>query len=187
MSEGGARFNNVDLAQQLTDEAVRLLGDREWHPLAVIQRALMTKVPPGIAIRRMERRRASEARYRGRDPNEPYRIERTPEYLIASGAKQIVTDILENMRLYEIEPRRAPRGKPDERMIRMIRLPRRAIPLGAEAAERVGTISALRTALLQSEARSERLADQVSSLRTYLIGLGHEQRANEIAPPEAMP
>lgn len=185
MSEGAGR-PNVDLARALTEEAVRLLGDREWHPYASIQRALMARVPPGVAMRRVERRRTTEARRRNRESGLPYRV-RSPEELIASGAKQIATDILENPRNYEIKPRYLKRGQPDERQIRMLQVPRRAEPIAADEADRIGTLTALRTALRQSEARSEHLADQVSSLRTYLIGLGHEKRANEIAPPEAGP
>lgn len=183
MSAGGGRVN-VDLAQLLTEEAVRLLGDREWHSYASIQRALMAKVPPGVAMRRVEQRRKAEARKRNRDPNLPYRVLRSPEDLIASGARQVATRVLENALAYEIKPRHFKRGEPDERKVRMLQLPRRAEPLGPDEADRVGTLTALRTALRQSEARSEHLADQVSSLRTYLIGLGHEERANEIAPPE---
>lgn len=173
------RTVNLALAADLAIRAVELLGDGEWHSYPEVMREMAKRIPPGVAMRRAESLRARKRR--STDPAAPAeRVKaRSTEALIKSGSQDYVKNVLQNRRLYEIKPNYgagAPRaGWIDDRKIRMIELPK-----WAKAQYRRPTVAEYR----QQAEDIERLRDQVANLRIYLIGLGHEKRANEIAPPE---
>lgn len=153
--------------------AYKLLKDGQWHPREPIVKELMKLVPPGIGTRRAERMRSDA----GRGPAKRL-VNRTPGEIVQIGARDVVREFLSNRITFEYDktykPGARPAGFVDDRQIRMLVPPRAVRGLGIPGGPKA------RVNLLEYEV--EHLRDQVALLRAELIGLGKEDRANEIAP-----
>lgn len=169
-----------DLHRELGLAAVRLMGDGKWYSYVKMQHELMKVVPAGVAIRRARKHRRPDS-IRGAP---------TTDELVTSGARDYVREFLRSGTTFEIDQKLAggkrwPADVPDDRKIRMLKTPRwarSAVPVEKQVGipyRRGATLA--ETIALHEEV--EHLRDQVANLRIYLIGLGHEKRANEIAPP----
>lgn len=161
-----------------------MLNDKEWHSYAETVRALVKVIPPGIGMRRAEHLASRNKS----DPDDPRHVHHDPPELIEIGRRHIAAELLRNHRVYEIKgdgPGRARQpGWIDQRQVRMIGTSHWLQPMSPvllERNERRYQAQLERNRLTQE---NERLRDRVANLRIYLIGLGHEERANEIAPPD---
>jgi hypothetical protein len=166
------------LHRQLAQRAYELLGDGKWHDYEKTLRELAKLVPPGVALRKNEMRRAqSEVQRRrkglgvrtGAKTGPVFTVEQQME----SGRREIVRTYLGND-FFEVDEHglvgRNYSSPPLQRNIRML-YPPRAIKTNA---------AIMRTEMLQAE--NEVLRDQVKALRGYLVALGYEATAHELAP-----
>ena len=163
------------LHAQLAARATELLGDGLWHPFEQTMRSLIKLVPPGLALRRNERDRLRLHRQRGVNVGGPRVQQRPTEELIFSGARAIVRDFLHNT-AFETDRMGVPQaGGNYDRQIRMV------------AKLRSSSADTLRIARERAQLENERLRDQVTLLRTYLIGIGEQAAADRLAPPLEQP
>lgn len=180
MTGTGTRPNVELYRERLAPVAVRMLDDEEWHSYSDVVHELMKAIPPSIAIRRAEtlrKRKRTIADYRV--------IQRDADELIDIGRRDIARRFLDNRLNYEIsKPYDRQAGNDGDRMVRMIGVPRWITPsTPAQIARQERVIKAERERN-QVIRENEHLRDVIANLRIYLIGLGHEARANEIAPPD---
>lgn len=107
-------------ASETLHKLVDLLEDGEWHVLEDILAEAGKLVPPGVAIRRAEKRRAATA-----GSAEERVRETAPDRLIAMGKRVIVMDTIAggSRGYFELTPARFPRDP--ERQVRLLQMPPR--------------------------------------------------------------
>jgi hypothetical protein len=103
-----------------------------------------------------------------------------------TGALDVARAFLANQRLFEVDKKFKPGARPigfiDDRKVRMIATPREMQPVGERTIRDRNRTETLReNERLQNEI--EHLKDQIALFRAAMIGFGHEDRADEIAPP----
>lgn len=184
----GPRPVLADLHKELSLAAAEILADREWHSYPAVLRELSHKVPPGVAVRRAEQLRKKQRNDHG-SPAPVERVKpRETDALIRTGARDIVKSFLANVLVFEVDKKypRGPRpaGFVDDRKIRLIGLPRSLRPVNENRRAKLERSTTVVNERDRLRSQNEHLRDQIASLRTLLIGLGYEDRANEIAPPE---
>lgn len=106
------------------DEAVRLLADGEWHDYAEVVRKVATAVPPAVAFRKAEAMRLARARQHGNYAMpEERKWQISEERQIEIGGTAIARSVLNNERLFVIEPRGASEARGGKKRVRMVTRP----------------------------------------------------------------
>lgn len=164
------------LIEILTRRAVELLDDGQWHDYEAVRAQMMKLIPPGIAWRKAEQIRLAGERQRRREgaPEMANPRRTTREIQVESGRKHMVSQMLENSRIYERD-KLTSSGRPQTgggsgRRIRMIAQPRLV----------KGDFQRQRAERLELEII--RLKDQIVDLRKYLVEIGHADVAERLAP-----
>jgi hypothetical protein len=92
----------VETPASLRDHARDLLADGQWHDLEVILREMGKFIPPGQAVREMERSRRKSARHRGLEVK-PRTFHRSPEREVESGRRRLALEALRHGH-FEVDP-----------------------------------------------------------------------------------
>lgn len=90
---GAEEAASVQTSASLRQRARELLADGEWHDLEWFLRELGKAIPPGQAVRIMEKARRASAAHRGLE-QKPRAVERPTERMVESGRRRLSMEVL---------------------------------------------------------------------------------------------